>query len=632
VLTWLGRLDDTRDTLRTRTLTSYAGVTRDGALGFAPLVAPSAGGERQERTLGAQMVLGSYVGPGRRILTETRLAASQVRTETTPYRTLPGATVLVRSATLDGRADVTGVTLGGSPFLASDETRWTAEGANETTWLANGRRHRFKALVWGRGDGTRERALTNPLGTYTYNAIDDLAANRPARYTRTLAQPAREGTVWNAAAALAHQWTPSRLVLAALRRPPGGERLRRRPRAQPRARAGARRAHRRGPHARARQPACGFTYRTTATATTARDQQLARRAASSARHRRAAWRRRRVPRPAPSRRLADAVAGTGSPGAPRSHASRAAPCRLGTAPRRPSALPTRCLDGRACSGSAPVVTLLDPATTATQLRTSLDWLHQPRASTAAQGWATGLLDLAQPGTVDANFAGSPRFALAAEGGRPVFVSEAAIDPASGAVSPAESRRAAAFGRVGVRTSDLRGYGGQLTAQLSPDVFRFRSRRSLFASTAYTLQGTRRQVRGFDGAAFGDPRVREWAAAPNDARHVLVVQGGFTAPRLGTVTLFGRAQSGLPFTPVVQGDVDGDGRAGDRAFVPDPARAGDAALADGIRALLADGPATARRCLERSLGRVAARNGCRGPWTQTLNVQWRPPVHVAGGAA
>ena len=209
----------------------------------------------------------------------------------------------------------------------------------------------------------------------------------------------------------------------------------------------------------------------------------------------------------------------------------------------------------------------------------------------------------------------------------MFVGAAAIDPGSGLVSPAESRRSPEFGRVGVRTGDLRGHGGQLTVQLAPDVFRLRSRRSLFASSAYTLQRSRRQFRGFDGASFGDPRRREWAAAPGDARHVVVLQGGVSAPRLGTVTLFGRAQSGLPFTPIVQGDVDGDGRAGDRAFVPDPARvaAADPALAAGMRALLADAPDHARRCLAAALGRAAARNGCRGPWTQTLNVQWRPPI-------
>ncbi|HEY4670849.1 MAG TPA: carboxypeptidase-like regulatory domain-containing protein, partial [Gemmatimonadaceae bacterium] len=104
-LTWLGRLDDTRDTLSTRALTTYVGFTRDGAVGFGPLAAPSSGSERRERTLGAQLTLGAYVGPGRRTLNETRLALSGVRTTVSPYQSLPGATVLVRSEDLDAGTD-----------------------------------------------------------------------------------------------------------------------------------------------------------------------------------------------------------------------------------------------------------------------------------------------------------------------------------------------------------------------------------------------------------------------------------------------------------------------------------------------------------------------------------------------
>ena len=46
------------------------------------------------------------------------------------------------------------------------------------------------------------------------------------------------------------------------------------------------------------------------------------------------------------------------------------------------------------------------------------------------------------------------------------------------------------------------------------------------------------------------RTREWAPSTNDARHVLVLSGGFSNPKTGSVTLFARAQSGLPFTPIV----------------------------------------------------------------------------------
>jgi hypothetical protein len=174
-------------------------------------------------------------------------------------------------------------------------------------------------------------------------------------------------------------------------------------------------------------------------------------------------------------------------------------------------------------------------------------------------------------------------------------------------------------------SDLRGYGGQLTFGLSPDVFKFRTKFSFYSSANYTLQWSRRQFRGFDGAAFGDPRTREWAPSLTDARHVLVFTGGFSHPKTGTVTLFSRLQSGLPFTPIVQGDINGDGRSGDRAFIPDPAKESDAQLASEMRSLIDNSSDNARDCLLASLGRIAPRNGCRSQWSQSLNIQWRPPM-------
>ncbi|HET9454645.1 MAG TPA: hypothetical protein VFO66_10215, partial [Gemmatimonadaceae bacterium] len=118
--------------------------------------------------------------------------------------------------------------------------------------------------------------------------------------------------------------------------------------------------------------------------------------------------------------------------------------------------------------------------------------------------------------------------------------------------------------------------------------------------------------------------REWAPNANDARHILVLSGGVSSGRTGTVTFFGRLQSGLPFTPIVQGDVNGDGRTGDRAHIPSfSAATGE--LYAALRALRADGADAAAGCLTRFEGRVATRNGCRGPWTHTLNMQWRPPI-------
>jgi hypothetical protein len=629
-ITWLGRLDDTRDTLATRALTTYVGYTTDGALGFSALAAPSASGERHERTLGAQLTLGNYVGAGRRVLTETRFAVSAVRSRVTPYSDLPGASVLLRSPTIDGTPDVTGVTLGGGSFLASDDSRWTAEGANETIWNARGRRHRFKALLWGRADGLHQEGSANRLGSFSFNSVADLAANRPTSFSRVLAQPVRTGSTWNAAAAMSHQYAPTRFfsVLYGARleadgfgdAPPSNAALERALGVE--TGLAPTRVH--------VSPRVGFSYtynRNKDNGSGSSQNQVGRfyRNVTGV-IRGGVGEFRDLLRPGV---LADASAATGLPGG-----TSVLSCVGSAVPipdwarfaNDPSAIPSQCLDGSGLLAErAPAVTLIDRGFDVPRSwRTSLDW------TTSIRNWLIrvgGLAsyDLSQPGVVDANFGGVQRLTLATEANRPVFVSAAAIDPGSGAVSAAESRQSDQFGRVGVRVSDLRGYGGQLTFGLSPDPFKFRGKYQVYASAGYTLQATRRQYRGFDGASFGDPREREWAASPNDARHVLVLSGGLSTRKVGTVTLFARAQSGLPFTPIVQGDVNGDGRGGDRAFVPDPHRETDAALATQLESLLANGSSSARECLGSNLNKVVARNGCRGPWTQSLSIQWRPPL-------
>jgi hypothetical protein len=628
-LTFLGRLDDTRDTMQTRALTAYAGYTKESALGFGPLAAPSSAGERKERTFGAQLTHGAYVGPGRRVLTETRLAASAVNTRVDPYQREPGASVLVRSTGTTG-SDVTSLLLGGGSLFATDDSRWTVEGSNQTIWNAGGRRHRFKALLSGRADGLSQQGISNSLGSFTFNSIDDLVANRPASFSRTLTQPARSGSVWNSAAALAHNYTPSRTfsLLYGLRleadgffdTPARNAALEQalgvqtgaapsRIHVSPRAGFSYTYSKDRENGSGTNQTPVGRFYRTTVGVIRGGIGEF-----------------RDLLRPG---LLADALASTGLPGG-----TTTLSCVGAVVPTAdwakfgsdPASIPTQCLDGSsALSERAPTAILIDPSYDVPRSwRASLDWSTNIRKSLLFRLGGLASYDLSQPGTVDRNFAGVPRLTLAAEGNRPVFVSAAGIDPGTGAVSASESRISNSFGRVSSRVSDLRGYGGQINVGLSPDVFKFRPRITFFAAGNYTLQWTRRQFRGFDGAGFGDPREREWAPSGADARHIFVLTGGFSTRKTGTVTLFARAQSGLPYTPIVQGDVNGDGRSGDRAFIPDPA-ASDASLATQMRALLNGGEANARKCLEENLGRVAPRNGCRGPWTQSLNIQWSPPT-------
>jgi len=629
-VTWLGRLDDTRDTMKTKALTSYIGFTRDGALGFGPLAAPSSAGERRERTLGAQLTLGAYVGAGKRTLTETRVAASAVHSEVEPYRNLPGASVLVRSS-LDEGADVTSVTLGGGSSLAADDSRWTLEGANETIWNARGRKHRFKALAWGRADGLEQKGITNSLGAFTFNSIDDFAAGRPASFTRTLTQPDKSGDVWNAATALAHYYTPTKFFSmlygarvevdgffdhpdrnAALENALGVMTGAAPTRVHVSPRVGFSYTYNKDKDNGngTNQTPVGRFYRTTVGVIRGGIGEF-----------------RDLLRPGI---LADASASTGLTGA-----TSTLSCVGAAVPEvdwskftgTVDEIPTQCRDGSGVLAErAPSVTLIDPSYDVPRSwRGSLDWsTNLPKQLLLRVGGLVSY-DLSQPGVVDANFAGVKKMTLAGESDRPVFVSPAGIDAGTGGVSAAESRISSDFGRVGKRVSDLRGYGGQLTVGLAPDVFKFRTKFSFYASTSYTLQWTRRQFRGFDGAAFGDPRAKEWAPSGTDARHVVVMTGGFSHPKTGTITLFSRLQSGLPYTAIVQGDVNGDGRGGDRAFIPDPAKESDTQLASQMRSLLDNSRGNAKDCLLASLGRIAQRNGCRSQWSQSLNIQWRPPM-------
>ncbi|MBC8090177.1 MAG: carboxypeptidase regulatory-like domain-containing protein [Phycisphaerae bacterium] len=630
LVSWLGRIDDTRDSLRRLTLTTFASYSQDAAVGFAPLSSPASGGERRDQTLGAQFVHNTFIGAGRRTLMETRLAASRVQGSTDAYRETPGATVFVRSQTLDGQSDVSALTLGGSPFLANNNSQWTIEGANESIWNARGTRHRFKALAWARGDASTQENITNAFGSYTFNSLADLSANRPSSFSRTLNQPVRTGSAWNGALALAHQWIPSRwfnvLYGARVEGSTFGSAPARNTALEQslgvKTGVAPTRVH--------VSPRIGFTWlynREKENGSGSHNNNVGRffRTATGT-IRGGIGEFRDLLRPGV---LADARAGTGLSGSTSSLSCVGAAVPLpnwSLFAASPDAIPTRCIDGSGALGErAPAVTLIDPAYDVPRSwRASLNWMTTYNKMLVKVD-AIGSYDLSQPSTVDANFSGTPRFTLPGESDRPVFVQPTSIDPSSGGVSPTDARRDALYSRVGVRQSDLRGYGTQMTITLQPDVFKFRSRRSWFAAVSYTVQNIRQQFRGFDGATFGDPRTKEWAAGQNDARHAFVLQGGIGGNKVGTFTVFSRVQSGLPFTPVVQGDINGDGRSNDRAFIPNPAAGTDAALGAQLSALMGSASSNVRECLNLQLGKVAARNSCRGPWSQNLGIQWRTPL-------
>jgi hypothetical protein len=164
-------------------------------------------------------------------------------------------------------------------------------------------------------------------------------------------------------------------------------------------------------------------------------------------------------------------------------------------------------------------------------------------------------------------------------------------------------------------SDLKAVSRQVSVGLQPLAFNTRYSWNL----TYVYSNTRDMAPGA-ASTVGDPRVSSWARSALDSRHQIVYGISYNFFDWFPVSLSGSLRSGRPFTPLVAGDVNGDGFVNDRAFVFDPARAqADAALASGMSSLLTNGSRSARDCLSRQLGQLAGRNSCQGPWTSASNL-------------
>ncbi|MEP6551721.1 MAG: hypothetical protein ABJB95_11090, partial [Gemmatimonadales bacterium] len=113
--------------------------------------------------------------------------------------------------------------------------------------------------------------------------------------------------------------------------------------------------------------------------------------------------------------------------------------------------------------------------------------------------------------------------------------------------------------------------------------------------------------------------------PFDSRHQIQYNIGYNFFDAVRVNWFGNFRSGTPYTPVVAGDINGDGYGNDRAFVYDPAATADPALAAHMQSLLNSATGSARDCLRKQLGSLAARNSCQGPWTSqaTMSLTFNP---------
>lgn len=606
-------------------LTLYAAGRRAEPLALSPLVAATRGARSEGATLGIQGLVTLFFGKKEDQLTELRTGLTFTRDRVDPALAFPAASVLVSgspAANPDSIA-ISSLGIGGGASAARSNRGFAWETRSETQWYP-ALRHRLKLGVETRLDSYTNDQPGNRWGSFGYLSLADLEANHPASFARTLASGAQQGGLWSGALSLGDFWSRGDRLQLVYGARLEGNRYTTRPAYNPDVERvfGVRTDY--APDRVRLSPRLGFTWRLT------KKQERGGFSFSSLGQfpispdgylRGGLGEFRNLPS---ATLLADPIAATGLPGG-----TQQLLC-LGDAVPVPQwdqfgsglgAVPTHCAAG------AP--NLADTTRRVTLVAPGFDAPHSWRANLALTkrtriGFFTvnGVLSLNrnQPGRTELNLHPAPLTMLASEGGRPLYAPIAAIVPASGSFSPAAAREDPTMGRVTALVSDLRSTSSQLVVSVVPKS----DSRSRLALT-YILGSMRAEQRGFDGAAFGDLWRREVARGGLDVRHQFQVAAGhtFTKVRATTVTLFAQFRSGLPYTPLVSGDVNGDGSANDRAFIHDPATAasaGDAALAAGMRALLAETPGRARDCLERQLGRAAGRNSCEGPWTATMNAR------------
>ncbi|MEO7042214.1 MAG: carboxypeptidase regulatory-like domain-containing protein [Gemmatimonadaceae bacterium] len=211
----------------------------------------------------------------------------------------------------------------------------------------------------------------------------------------------------------------------------------------------------------------------------------------------------------------------------------------------------------------------------------------------------------------ANLTPSPLFTLASEANRPVYVDAATFTSVSAFEQLNPVRIVDDIGSVDYVLSDMRAKASLLELSIA-----YRPLGATSVQVGYAHTSASEKSRGLDGTTAGDPRRSEWSPSAAPA-HVMTVT---TYNRFGTrasLSLQGRLESGRRYTPLVAGDVNGDGRLDDRAYVAAPDDA-DATIASAIQQLVAATPAGARNCLRKSFGTIAGQNSCVGPWATSLD--------------
>jgi hypothetical protein len=622
-VTLIGRVDHLPWKHHTWGVTGYASSQHDDAVGASTTATRSQLGRNWNDMVAVFAKRSDYFN-GTGGLNEAKTGLTIGRRRARPSALIPQGVVLIpasNSGSADSVDQIGVAAFGGNGIPERDQQTWTWQTIDETSWLPRGGKHAVKLSLGTRLDGMTDAASPNRFGRYTYRSIADVAENRPASYSRNIDASGASSREWTGYASLGDFWyaSPSLQLLYGARLDFNRYTTAPVRNAEVEHSLGIRNDH--VPNTIGFSPRLGFTWIYSRTGTTSPGATVSPGGTFYTR---------------PSGTIRGGI-GLFRGGLPVGLVTQALELTGTTAGRTVScvgaAVPipdwSGYIDGSAaipdaCAGSEPAlaqrsnsVVLFDPAYTAPESwRASLEWLPQLRWVTfSVRG--TYSLNVHQPGITDLNFDGTPAFSLSDEGERPVYVPLSDVVAASGALTSNGSRRDPAFGRVISHRSDSRSIARQLIFRVSPagSLYPF------YLRASWALGDVRQFGNGFDFGTFGDPRARDWSPSMFDVRNQLQLQlSYYYQPKGISFTLYGTATSGLPYTPIIAGDVNGDGFSNDRAFIFDPGTASDETVRRGINALLQGGDERAADCLRSQLGHVAGINSCRGPWSQSLNMR------------
>ena len=628
------RLDWTLGELHTLTLRGdWRGSLQD-ATRISATSLPSSGGNLRTMGGGAMATLTSNFG---RFINEGRLYQSSNRQNTDPYLIAPIGRVTVTSLLETGEQSLTNLQFGGNPSLPQETHTRLLEATDELSWVSPGGAHRFKLGALLNADRATVGQISNRYGSFFYNSLADLDANRPAQFTRTIAGRDRLAGSDNLALYLADAWRASPALQMTYGLRLEGTRFPNDPTLNPDVETlfGRRTDH--SPSELHLSPRIGFTYFLGAAAPRDEGQRGNPRGGrqggpgGAGGFNQASWIvrggigefRGRIS----SNLVAAAVEATGLPGG-----QSTLTCIGDAVPTPnwaayladPASIPTECasavpLPPTTTLGRRRNVTLFDEAYGAPKVwRSSLGASRRFMERYNFSIDASLAYGLEQGGSRDLNLDASPEFVLTGEG-RPVYAPSSSIVPATGATSINASRLHPEYGVVSELTSQLRSVSSQVTVSLGG-----LTTRGITLGGSYTFLRARDQENGFGGnSTAGNPNDVEWGTSDRERRHSLL--GTLTYPVRAwlDVTAIARATSGQRYTPTISGDVNGDGSRNDRAFIyepADPVIQGDTALVNGMTRLLGGVSGPARACLESQRSAIAARNSCVTPWTPALDVQ------------